>query len=66
MSASQKGTQGGTQGPQGDASQLAYDPDQDVNQKREIRMQYRNLIGEQKGSFSFSKNALDATDLLLG
>jgi hypothetical protein len=40
------------EGSKGDAENLRYDPDQKVEEKRRVRAQYRELLGQQDGECS--------------
>lgn len=41
------------EGSQGDAEDLRYDPDQKLEEKRRVRAQYRELLGQQDGARAF-------------
>jgi hypothetical protein len=41
------------EGSEGDAENLRYDPDQKVEEKRRVRAQYRELLGQQDGARVF-------------
>ena len=48
---------------EGDAEDLRYDPDQKLEEKRRVRAQYRELLGQQDGArVSFVFFVLDRTD----
>jgi hypothetical protein len=41
------------EGSEGDAEDLRYDPDQKLEEKRRVRAQYRELLGQQDGARVF-------------
>jgi hypothetical protein len=41
------------EGSEGDAENLRYDPDQKLEEKRRVRAQYRELLGQQDGASAF-------------